>query len=313
MSVTCLAISHDEKFLYSGSKDCSIIKWDFITQRKLYCFRGHAKQTNHVGHSDLILSLAISRDGILLASGSKDKTIRIWNTVTNNLIITFKGHRDAITGLAFRIGTHELYSASLDRALKIWNCDSMSYVTTCFGHIGPITDLDCFRKERALTSSLDKSVRLFKIPEQTQLVFSGPISPQDCVALLTDDFWVSGGIDGSLYLWYIRKKKPLYILNNAHGSNLSISSVATFPYSDIFATGSGSGQIKLWSWVKSESKVVHLKDINVKGWINNLKFSSSGKYLVAAVGRDQKLGRWSPLNVNSSVAIINLNNEPNKT
>jgi len=306
MSVTCLAISHDEKFLYSGSKDCSLIKWDLINQRKLHCYRGHAKKTDHDGLIESILSLAISRDGKFLASGSKDKTIRIWNTDTNKLITTFNGHRDAITGLAFRVGTHELYSASLDRAVKIWNCDTLSYVSTCFGHIAPITDLDCFRKERALTSSLDKSIRLWKIPEQSQLVFSGPHSALDCVALLTDDFWVSGGTDGSLYLWYIRKKKPLYALKNAHGSNLSISSVATFPYSDILATGSGSGQIKIWRWIKSQSKVEHFKDINVPGWINNLKFSSSGKYLVAAVGRDQKLGRWSPLNVYSSVAIINL-------
>jgi len=192
--------------------------------------------------------------------------------------------------------------------MKIWNCDTLSYVTTCFGHIAPITDIDCFRKERVLTSSIDKTVRFWKIPEQSQLVFSGPSSAQECVALLTDEHFVSGSTEGSLHLWTTRKKKPLFNLSNAHGvgSNLSISSIAAIPFGDVIATGSRSGQIKLWRWVKSENRLEHLKDIPVSGWINHLKFSSSGKYLVGAVGRDQKLGRWSPEKVKEAVVIINL-------
>jgi len=303
--VTCVAISHDETVFYTGGKDCVIIKWNLISHRRLLAHFGHAKQTAHNGHKDAILSLAVSKDGTLLASGSKDKAIIIWSTQEANRVVTkFEGHRDSVTGLAFRLGTHELYSASLDRSIKIWNCDTNSYVTTCFGHIDSITDLDCFRKERAVTAGLDKSIRLWKIPEQSQLVFSGA-EAQECVAMLTDEYWVSGGIYGSLHLWNIRKKKPVFTLKNIHGSNSTISSIATVPYSDIIATGSGTGQIKLWRWLKSERKLQHFKDMNLPGWINQLKFSRSGNYMVAAVGRDQKLGRWLPLNVRNAVVTYN--------
>jgi len=230
----------------------------------------------------------------------------IWNTEENKLIEKFTGHRDGVTGLVFRQGTHELYSASLDRAVKIWNCDTMSYVTTCFGHLAPITGIDAFQRERCFTSSLDKTIRLWKIAEQTQLVFSGPVSALECVVYLTDSNCVSGSQDGSIDLWSIQKKKPIFTIKQAHGSGDggSISAIASIPFSDIFATGSGTGQIKLWKW--EQNRILHIRDIPFDGWINDLRFSSSGKYLVVGVGKDQKLGRWLPLNVPLGIAVIDL-------
>jgi len=267
------------------------------------------KKKGHTGHKNAVLCLALTKDGKYLASGSKDNTIRVWNTTEDKLIDTFTGHRDAVVGLTFRQGSHELYSVSLDRSVKLWNCNTMSYITTLFGHIHSITDIDCFHKERCLTSSLDKTVRLWKIPEQSQLVFSGATDAQDCVAFLTNEYWISGGQSGTLYLWNIKKKKPVKIIPQAHGPNqtFSISSIASVPFSDIIATGSCSGFIKLWTWEKDELQPY--KDIEVEGWINDLRFSSSGKYLIAAVGRDQKLGRWETFDVNNAVVIISLINQ----
>jgi ribosomal RNA-processing protein 9 len=82
------------------------------------------------GHSDEILSLALSDDGKFLASASRDRTIKIWNPKTCEFIFSFEGHRDAVSGLAFRSNSHQLFSCSFDRTVKVWNVDQLAYVET---------------------------------------------------------------------------------------------------------------------------------------------------------------------------------------
>ncbi|MDB9356222.1 protein kinase, partial [Nodularia spumigena CS-587/03] len=53
------------------------------------------------GHSDSVNSLAFSRDGQFLASGSDDKTIKLWNVLTGKDISTLTGHNYSIRSIAF--------------------------------------------------------------------------------------------------------------------------------------------------------------------------------------------------------------------
>jgi len=153
----------------------------------------------------------------------------LWDSQNGKLIDTLKGHRDAVSGIVFRQGTHELYSASRDRTVKIWNCDTHSYVDTLYGHQEEINSIHCLRRERCITCSGDKTVRLWKIPDETQLVFrwakekekeaaaNAAVSMSlDCVVMLTDELYVTGGQDGALNLWHFQKKKPLYTVYRAH-------------------------------------------------------------------------------------------------
>jgi ribosomal RNA-processing protein 9 len=70
--------------------------------------------------------------------------------------------------------THELYSCSFDRSVKLWNVDQMAYVETLFGHQDKIMAIDSLQKERCITcGARDRSVRIWKIMEESQLVFNG--------------------------------------------------------------------------------------------------------------------------------------------
>ena len=88
-----------------------------------------------------------------------------------------------------------------------------AYVETLFGHQDKISGIDCGARERCITvGGRDGSARLWKILEESQLVYNGPQSSLDCVKLLNEEHWVTAGEDGHLAVWGIHKKKPLALV-----------------------------------------------------------------------------------------------------
>uniref|UniRef100_A0A3B4CH67 Ribosomal RNA processing 9, U3 small nucleolar RNA binding protein n=1 Tax=Pygocentrus nattereri TaxID=42514 RepID=A0A3B4CH67_PYGNA len=272
LSVTCLVITPDEKYIFSASKDCSIIKWEVESGKKVQKIAGGRKGTEdrHVGHTAHILCMAISSDGKYL-------------------------------GLAFRKGTHDLYSASHDRSVKVWNVAENAYVETLFGHQDVITGLDCLGRERCVTAGgRDRTVRVWKISEESQLVFHGHEGSIDCIQLINEEHMVSGGDDGSVCIWSVNKKRPVSRVKQAHGLQgragleqpFWVSSVAALHNSDTVASGSHNSAVQLWKCGQGFRGLEPLFSVPVTGFVNSLKFSNSGKFLVAGVGQEHRLGRW---------------------
>ena len=72
-------------------------------------------------HNDSILCLLFESNGIILYSGLKDKTIKVWNTEINTLIATLEGHDDWVTCLAFNNNETLLFSCSWDGKIIVWD------------------------------------------------------------------------------------------------------------------------------------------------------------------------------------------------
>ncbi|GKU14713.1 unnamed protein product, partial [Fusarium langsethiae] len=73
------------------------------------------------GHGDVVTSVVFSTDGQRLASGSDDKTVKIWDAATGSCEQTLKGHGDGVTSVVFSADGQRLASGSDDKTVKIWD------------------------------------------------------------------------------------------------------------------------------------------------------------------------------------------------
>jgi len=163
-----------------------------------------------------------------------------------------------------------MYSGSADRSIKVWDAGELAYVDTLFGHQAGVTAMAALSRERVFTSGADRTVRLWKVGEQTQLIFRAPATDlaTDAVAAINDAWFASGGADGALSLWHVSKKHPVYTRQAAHavpppaddGGGIHaapqlthwVTALAHCPGSDVLASGSGDGFLRLWRLVSEQ-------------------------------------------------------------
>jgi len=316
LAVTCVALSSDDCTVFSGSKDNSVIRWDSETGAKTIIKHKWSRKTHRdtQSHEGEVLSVAISSDMRYLASGGRDNLIRIYDTRLSgdcSEVQSFCGHRDAVTSLTFQKDTYSLFSGSADRCIKHWDLNEMGYLETLFGHQDTVNSLDCWIKDRPISSSSDRSVRMWNVADDSHLVFRGHKASIDNVQYLTPESYISSGQDGSLCVWKSTQKKPTVQVNCAHGCEIGsregrwISAMASCKMTDFVATGSHDGYLRLWAANSEDRTLNPTASIAVDGFINSIALSK--RIIVAGVGNEHRLGRWWRLSkVKNCVNIMKL-------
>ena len=111
------------------------------------------------GHSRTVISLAFTPDGRMLASGSQDNTIRLWDVDTReNVGLPFRGHEGWVSALAISPDGRWVASGSWDRTVRLWDMDGNPMGTPLRGHAAWITHVG-FDAERSKIVSLDNHGR----------------------------------------------------------------------------------------------------------------------------------------------------------
>eukprot|EP01042_Synura_sphagnicola_P008126 gene8126-10403_t len=188
-SITALSVPQDESFIVTGSKDNGVFRFDTETGQRQILKRkwSRAEDGDQQSHHGEILAVAVSSDGKYVASGGRDRVLRIHDSrMDNSEIHSFNVHRDAISGSCCQSGTYSLFSASFDRCVKYFDLNEMAYVETAFGHQDAILSIDCYHKLRPLTSSADRTNRHWKIEENSHLVFRGHKAQIDTARILNE-------------------------------------------------------------------------------------------------------------------------------
>ena len=98
-----------------GDEDFRGFEW-FYWKRQFQ--RGHVTLRGHTG---AVTSVAFSADGKRIASGSYDRTVRVWDARTGQEALTLKGHADPVTSVAFSADGKRIVSGSTDQTVRVWD------------------------------------------------------------------------------------------------------------------------------------------------------------------------------------------------
>ena len=170
------ALTHD-KFAVGGQNG-KIQLWDTTTGEQLSTLSGHGEDLKNPliekfreiiqGQSSVpegnnhVLVLEFSPDGTKLASGSKDKTVRLWNTDTGDELAILRKHTGWTNVLAFSPNGKRVASGSTDKRVHLWDTDTGELITTLTGHLNSIAALSFSPDGRTFASgSTDGTIRFW--------------------------------------------------------------------------------------------------------------------------------------------------------
>lgn len=210
------------------------------------------------GHSDWISALAITPDGKNIVSGSFDKTIKLWNLSTGQLIRTLSPHIKGVICIAISPDGKTLASAGWDETIKLWSLNTGELIYTLEGHTGSIQSLIITADSQTLISgSFDQTIKLWCLERGE---FLGNLAEKaghiSALALSTDgQTLASAGGDGMITLRQLDTArigtKPTFTL--ALSGNLSsVASLFISPDDQILVAGCTDGNVKLWQLATGE-------------------------------------------------------------
>jgi WD40 repeat protein/predicted ATPase/transcriptional regulator with XRE-family HTH domain/Tfp pilus assembly protein PilF len=259
-----VALSQDGELVASGSYDGTVTLWEISSSRLGESSvaineqlppilstappnRSQGRLLTHLqGHSGAVRSVALSSDGRLVASGSYDGTIRLWEAHGGACIAILHGHSSAIHGVALSGDGRLLTSGSEDGTVKLWEVPSGRLLTTLRERTGAVEDVALSAAGRMVAACGQDGVsRLWELPSGRLLAtLQGYTDGIWTLALSIDSqLVVSGGFDGTVKLWEVASARLLATLQ---GHTSGVPAVALARDGRLVVSGSFDRTIKLW-------------------------------------------------------------------
>ena len=120
------------------------------------------------GHTNGVMCLQF--DDNILATGSYDATIKIWDIDSGKELRSLRGHESGIRALQF--DDTKLISGSIDRSLKVWNWRTGECISTYTGHTGGVIGLH-FDSSILASASMDKTVKIWNFDDKCSFLLRG--------------------------------------------------------------------------------------------------------------------------------------------
>ncbi len=243
------------------------------------------------GHTDRVSSVAFSPvDATLLATGSSDRTVKLWDVETQQEIVTLEGHTGRVSSVAFSpVDATLLATGSSDRTVKLWDVETQQEIVTLEDHTGGVSSVAFSSDGMTLAAgSYDGPVKLWDVATHRDIgTFEDHTGGVSSVAFSSDGMTLAAGsYDGPVKLWDVATHRDI---GTFEGHTDRVSSVAFSPVdATLLATGSSDRTVKLWD-VETQQEIVTLEDHT--GGVSSVAFSRDGSTL-ATGSSDRTVKLW---------------------
>ena len=240
-------------------------------------------------HLSSINSMAFSPDGQILASGSADRTVKLWNLDSNVPLCTLSGHSSLIDAVVFSPDGRLLASGSWDHTIKLWDIETRELIHT-LSDSGWIKSIAISSDGKTLFSgSADRTIKIWDLEtSKVQKTLSGHSSAVHSVAIAPEGrILASGSADKTIKLWNLHSGEVELTLD---GHSDAVNSLTFSSSGQVLISGSADKTIRLWHL--ESGKLLHTLSLHSEA-VNSVAINVDGNLLCSG-SDDKTIKIWRP-------------------
>jgi len=241
------------------------------------------------GHEDGMELISFSPDGGEVATSSGDATVRLWDARSGKLrrILPARPPDTPITSLAFSADGEFEAMGSVDGSVRVWSARDGSFRYDLRGHEGPVLALG-FTRDHAwlLSGSADRTMRVWDMAHGTVSAFQPYFNRTDLIGALAcgsgDEVatavgrWGGASAENSIKIYKTHFDR---VVRELKGHAACVRTLASGPGTDLLASASEDGVVKLWDEKKGECLQTSSADVPTEA----LAFSPDSRTLAAGM------------------------------